>query len=257
MKIERKNMEKKRPRVDTTNSIIRSVCLIEGFCISGLRETRINYATGFFFQYNERKFLITNKHVVEDHRKRLYPDVIETIFHQLNEMKPRVVRIPLYDSNNKKTWFCSNDDEIDVAIIDITDFVKDTDDNYYLTDNDITTSEETELAQQVIVIGFPKGDYDYINKLPITRKGTIASEYGVNFRGKPYFLIDTNLQEGTSGSPVFFTARTSSSAISFDDSFYYPPELIGIHSAEHENIPGLNIVYYIRTLIELFKTMTI
>ncbi|MGC2683055.1 MAG: hypothetical protein WA323_14420 [Candidatus Nitrosopolaris sp.] len=52
-------------------------------------------------------------------------------------------------------------------------------------------------------MGYPLGYYyDYVFNLPVIRSGTLASAYPVSYQGKPHFLIDVRLHEGTSGSPV-------------------------------------------------------
>ncbi len=51
-------------------------------------------------------------------------------------------------------------------------------------------------------MGYPLGVYDDIHNLPLLRTGIIASAYPIPFRCKPYFLVDSHLEEGMSSSPV-------------------------------------------------------
>jgi hypothetical protein len=51
-------------------------------------------------------------------------------------------------------------------------------------------------------MGYPFGVYDDIHNITILRNGIIASAYPIPFRGEPYFLVDSNLEEGVSGSLV-------------------------------------------------------
>src|SRR3989442_12382964 len=57
-------------------------------------------------------------------------------------------------------------------------------------------------------MGYPLGQYyDDVFNLPVVRNGTVASAYPMRFRGQPYFLIDSRLHEGTSGSPVMTKSK--------------------------------------------------
>ena len=59
-----------------------------------------------------------------------------------------------------------------------------------------------EVADEVIVIGYPRGYYDKKNVFPIVKSGIIASRWGMKFDGKPLFRIDAKLFPGASGSIV-------------------------------------------------------
>ena len=59
-----------------------------------------------------------------------------------------------------------------------------------------------EVADDVIVVGYPRGFYDRKNIYPIVKSGIIASRWGMKFGGKPIFLIDSKLFPGSSGSIV-------------------------------------------------------
>lgn len=64
------------------------------------------------------------------------------------------------------------------------------------------TGVKIQVADDVIVIGYPKGFYDYSNTFPIVKGGIIASKWGSNFNEKPHFIIDAKLFPGSSGSLV-------------------------------------------------------
>ena len=63
-------------------------------------------------------------------------------------------------------------------------------------------SVDVEVASDIIVLGYPRGFYDKINLFPIVKSGIVASRWGVGFEGNPYFLIDSKLFPGSSGSVV-------------------------------------------------------
>ena len=61
---------------------------------------------------------------------------------------------------------------------------------------------DVDITSEAVVIGYPFEFYDRVNKFPIVKSGIIASRWGSNFDGKPYFLVDANLFPGSSGSIV-------------------------------------------------------
>ena len=63
-------------------------------------------------------------------------------------------------------------------------------------------SADVEVASDVIIVGYPRGFYDKVNLFPIVKSGIVASRWGVGFEGNPYFLIDSKLFPGSSGSVV-------------------------------------------------------
>ena len=78
----------------------------------------------------------------------------------------------------------------------------------------------------------------------------IASQYGINFNKKPYFLIDANLHPGTSGSPVVNSHHTLFREQGSKEGY----KLFGIQSAQHlvDGEPlGLNVVWYSYLLNEI------
>ena len=60
---------------------------------------------------------------------------------------------------------------------------------------------KVEVAQDVFIVGFPRG-LAGSGLLPIWKRGSIASEPGVDYGGLPCLLIDSTTREGLSGSPV-------------------------------------------------------
>lgn len=77
--------------------------------------------------------------------------------------------------------------------------------NFLLPGKDTLNNSET--TDDVIIIGYPEGFYDEVNIFPIVKRGTIASLYGANFNGQPYFLIDAKLFPGSSGSLIISKPR--------------------------------------------------
>lgn len=58
-------------------------------------------------------------------------------------------------------------------------------------------------GNETIFVGYPANRYDQINNLPLIRKGWISSMPSVDFNGKGQIVLDAQIFQGSSGSPVF------------------------------------------------------
>ena len=109
----------------------------------------------------------------------------------------------------KRAKFHSNKN-VDVGIVKIHDLLTDkAKNNEYLQWSSVSKENlpgnnniDVEVADDVVAIGYPRGFYDEFNVFPIVKTGTIATRWGANFNGHPYFLIDAKLFPGSSGSIV-------------------------------------------------------
>ena len=92
------------------------------------------------------------------------------------------------------------------------------------------------IGDDLLVIGYPLGIRDTKHKTPIIRSAIMASVYPLPFDGMPYFLIDSFLHEGTSGSPVLLKPSTVNryinrgAELNLDRISSFEKKLIGIHS---------------------------
>jgi hypothetical protein len=95
---------------------------------------------------------------------------------------------------------------VDIAIIRISDvisefLVKSSESNYYLNDFGVTSRMlpggdnviQTQVSDDVLVVGYPNQFYDEVNLFPIVKSGIVASSFGKNFGNEPCFLIDAKL----------------------------------------------------------------
>ena len=180
----------------------------------------IGTATGFFYKNESHLFLCTNRHVVIDERSNWYPDKLVIKLHNKNDILTEVQKsLDLYDGHGHPKWleikkiFDPNDDtfcngKIDLVLIEI-DKAWDDVEIHAFTTNDIFPGDHViTIADDFIVIGYPKGYYDEKNNLPIVKKVSLASVPGMPFEGNPIFLLDGMLKGGMSGSPVL-TAPTN------------------------------------------------
>jgi len=65
---------------------------------------------------------------------------------------------------------------------------------------------EFDAAEEVVMMGAPWGLHDEVNKLPLARRGSVASYLPLDYGGKPEFVLDIAAFEGSSGSPVFLNS---------------------------------------------------
>ncbi len=241
--------------IDAVNT---SVTLIEmyGQDTAG-NPIRLGTATGFFFASAERKYLITNKHVVASSQgyKPLHL-VIQVHTNPNSLVQNRRISIPLYDTGNNKLWSeHPNIANVDVVAIDITGLMQQTDVIFYFgTNNFLPNNVMLMSMDKCAVIGYPLGFYDHVHNLPITRGGAIASAYRAHFRGEPLFLVDAFLHPGTSGSPVILPSssmRQTGNGIALG---FFPHYLLGINSGEYQvngNKLGLNAVWYAELITDI------
>lgn len=186
--------------------------------------TRVNiagqegYGTGFFYNLNDETYLVTNKHVVDG-------DDVDEIRIFLRKHRDLLnlewVDISLEDGVGED-WYehpanPELDFDIDVAVIPLSrtlspfsEYINTTEETRSIETGstaftpDLIMSGEELLAggDMAMIIGYPAEFVDTNTYFPILRNGRIASPLGMPFQGKPLFITDALMYEGTSGSPV-------------------------------------------------------
>ena len=206
-------------------------------------------ATGFFFKHNLQLYFITNRHVVICEDDKFYPDELKLELHidKYDFTKNRTFKFPLY-KNNKPIWleYSKEDMNIDIVAIPV-----DVPEKFYITSfgiNDFILEDQNfdsihvPIGEDIYVVGYPNGLYDKTHNFPIVRRGSLASIYPFqhqkSYHRDCYFLIDSLLHDGSSGSPVLLKSgnivrKEKSGGKSFG---MYPKKrcLIGIHSGEFD-----------------------
>ena len=210
--------------------------MIESLLLSTTRiqtfdgQIALTNATGFFFEQDERLFLVTSLHVVIDAASKHFPDrlVIELHIDRQNVAMSTGFSIPLYQ-DGKSVWRDARDSggEIDVAVIEIDRNALPAETNYSaFTDTHLQCeSDQPEVGTALLVVGFPLGFHDHLHHTPVVRQAIIASSFGLRFQGQGYFLTDARTHRGISGAPVVM--RIVDEPASRSD---LPWKLLGIHS---------------------------
>jgi S1-C subfamily serine protease len=220
-------------------------------------------ASGFFFERDERLFLVTSRHVMIDEESHHLPDRLEIELHNdpENMAKSTGFSIPLY-RNGKAVWHQGLDSagQIDVAAIEIDRSVL-AEPTVYRAFNPahlLNAIEHIEIGVSLLVVCFPLGFHDTLHHMPVVRQAVLASSFGLRFQGQGYFLTDARTHRGTSGAPVVMRASDGASK---QDAL--PWRLLGVHSSRLDvgtrdlNLDealGLNCAWYADILLTLTAT---
>jgi S1-C subfamily serine protease len=217
-------------------------------------------ASGFFFERDERLFLVTSRHVMIDKPSDHFPDRIEIELHvdADNLARSTGLSIPLYQ-NGKSLWRQGLDaaGEIDVAAIEIerAALPETTIYHAFTPSHLLGALEHVEVGTALLVVGFPLGFHDSLHHMPVVRHAVAASSFGLRFQGKGYFLTDARTHSGTSGAPVVMRVLQEPTALA-----ELPWRLLGVHSArldvgtrdlQLDEALGLNCAWYADILLTL------
>ena len=225
-------------------------------------ERHLTNASGFFFERNDRLFLVTSRHVLIDEPSGHTPDRIEIELHTDADNLARSTgfSILLY-RDGTSIWRQGMDGggAIDVAVIEIDRDVLPANAVFVaFTPSSIPRlTVQPEIGSAILVVGFPLGFHDTLHHMPVVRHAVISSSFGLRFQGNGYFLADGRTHRGTSGAPVVMRMPKNEKHAG-----PLPYFLLGIHSArldvgtrdqEIDEALGLNCTWYADILMTLTK----
>ena len=235
--------------------------LLTAACVLTFEQQRpLTNASGFFFERDERLFLVTSRHVMIDEPSKHFPDRIEIELHidPDNMARSTGFSIPLYRSG-QSIWRqgLDNAGEIDVAVIEIERpaLPETTVYRAFTPEHLRDPLEQVPVGTSLLVVGFPLGFHDTLHHMPVVRHAVIASSFGLRFQGEGYFLTDARTHRGSSGAPVVM--RVSERDGMRDD---LPWTLLGVHSTrldvgtrdlQIDEALGLNCAWYADILLTL------
>lgn len=217
-------------------------------------------ASGFFFERDDRLYLVTSRHVLIDEPSKHFPDRLEIELHTDpdNLAESTGFSIPLYRSG-KSVWRDAVDGggAVDVGVIRIVRGALPAGTVYraFTPAHLPGQGGRVEIDTTLLVIGFPLGFHDTLHHMPVARQAALASSFGLRFQGQGYFLTDARTHRGTSGAPV--VTRIHGDGEARGD---LPWMLLGIHSSRldlgtrdlaQDEALGLNCTWYPDILLTL------
>jgi S1-C subfamily serine protease len=215
-------------------------------------------ASGFYFERDERLYLVTARHVLIDAPSAHLPDRIEIEIHTdaRNLTRSTGFSVPLY-ADGRAVWRQAADSggDIDVAVIELDrKALPQPSVLHAFTPSHLQQAlDDVEVGSSLLVVGFPLGFHDAVHHQPVVRHALIASSFGVRFQGQGYFLTDARTHRGTSGAPVVLRDTAPSAGD-------LPWKLLGVHAARldmgnrdlaQDEALGLNCAWYADILLTL------
>jgi S1-C subfamily serine protease len=240
--------------------MIESLLLAVTRVTTMLGQRHLTSATGFFFERDNRLFVVTSRHVVLDEASDHCPDRLEIELHVAPENVAMTTQfsIPLY-RNGKSIWREGHDaaGPIDVAVLELERPALPETLLYHAFSpaHLVRQLDQIEVGTSVLIVGFPLGFHDTLHRLPVARQAVIASAFGIRFQGNGYFLTDARMHRGTSGAPVVArepTQRAGRAELSW--------MLLGVHAArmdvanrdaQQDEHLDLNCAWYADVLLTL------
>jgi hypothetical protein len=240
--------------------MIESILLSAAPVATFIGQKQLTNASGFFFERDDRMFLVTTRHVMIDEPSKHFPDRIEIVVHNDPENIARTTgfSIPLYQAG-QSVWRQGMDSAggIDVAAIEIdrSALPERAVFRCFTPHHLIAPHDTVEIGTAVLILGFPLGFYDRLHRIPVVRQAVVASSFGLRFQGEGYFLTDARTHRGSSGAPVIM--RIARPETAHRD---LPWRLLGVHSArldvgsrevEEDEALGLNCAWFADILLTL------
>ena len=152
--------------------------------------------------------LIINRHVVEGFRN------IRIVLSTAPDPRQATLerrRVLAFDRLDEVVHFHDNP-EIDLAAILLRPILnRNVNDGSTIYLEDISLKDfaaegvenQLRFVEDVLVVGYPQGQWDETRNLPLFRRGITASPAMLDYNGESKFLIDCAIFPGSSGSPVF------------------------------------------------------
>ena len=169
---------------------------------------------------SNRGYLVTARHVLGKTRSEIF--ATHSIFLRYNTLRHgglTMARAEFEIENDPPNWAIHPDDQIDVAVLDVTNWLKSLDDPLIrfcplseLGNAVNLAATHCDAGDDAYVLGYPLKLRQGKSNLPVVRKGVLATsprrplaeDDGAILRG---FLIDGAILPGSSGSPVVSTSH--------------------------------------------------
>lgn len=171
------------------------------------------------------------------------------------------LRFQLYEHFEKPCWL--QHQNFGKARIDVVGFAVGSDPNLITVQDHGMERLLSHVGVDVFAVGYPFRNYDQAMKLPVWKRGSIATEPLHSWEDRPAFLIDAASRPGMSGSPVFRRTKGPAPLVEPDGSFAVKVDSIvstafaGIYSghlAAKQDEVTLSIVWHGELLDQLLSS---
>lgn len=259
---------------------------VECFAIHPVKNIseRIGTGTAFTVRYRDRRYLVTNRHVLtgRDSRNRArdpeFPKHPDRVTFKIPLIAPDDARhfheVNLVGAEDEPAFWWQHPEHgpaVDIAVIPLYDHLHPNFDaslamyvggervtlDYSLLDSSpYRHAIPLRVTQELYVVGFPfYADPSKTSNSAVWTRGTIASEPHLGFDGTEAFLLDARTREGQSGSPVLRhdVVGSSRSSRRFPSYEVHHDILVGIYSGRIHKDLDIGFVwpaYLIREIIE-------
>ncbi len=240
--------------------MIDSLLLTAARIVTYEHSRALTNATGFFFEREDRLYLVTSRHVLVDEPSKHRPNRLEIELHtDASDLARSMLFSIMLFEDGRSLWRQAEDagGEVDVAVIEIKRHTLPPDVVFsaFTPAHVALPGAAVEVGQSVVILGFPLGFHDTLHHLPVVRQSVVSSAWGMRFQGQGYFLTDARTHRGTSGAPVVMREqRPQDPAL--------PWRLLGVHSGtldmgerdltKDESL-GLNCTWYADILLALTR----
>jgi hypothetical protein len=174
----------------------------------------LQWGTGFLFSFAlegdlRLPVMVTNRHMVRGYGKGRFGihESVDTDTGQAPSDSSHMIQIDDFESK----WIGHPNPDVDLCGMPFQPLVANAQregktlyTRYFDATNVLSDEKAADLtaAEDILMIGYPNALWDEQNNLPLLRRGITSSHPGLDFCGRPEFVIDCACFPGSSGSPV-------------------------------------------------------
>ena len=228
-----------------------------------VRGQQLSTGTAFVVQHAGRPYLVTNRHNLSGRRSDnnellsqtgATPDSVTIVHnHESGLGNWQGQTEPLLDANGRPLW---QEHPVQGRVVDVVALPLTQLHEVQLYPHDVLPPAQqidVQVTTELYVVGFPYGIM-HGGAMGIWTRGTVASEYEIDFDDLPCFLIDSRTRAGQSGSPVIF--HSTGGMVTFQGGNSQigggvVTQVLGIYSGRVNAESDLGFVWRSRAILEV------
>jgi len=226
--------------------------------------TVIASGTGFIMRHKDILYLVTNWHNLTGKNAEtqqpmspsgILPDQVEIVHHGQSIGQWVSKTENLYDGNGTPRWKeHPSGSVVDVVALPLTEVAEPI--KFYVFDMRLAnTNILPQVSMTVYILGYPLG-LAGAGDFPVWKTGHIASEYFIDYKNSPCFLVDATTRGGMSGSPVFirmFGGYDTEDGTHVVSSSQVATRFLGVYSGRIHKDSEIGRVWRAKVLEEILK----